>query len=55
MERYLIEFDVLRRKAEAGVVMGGPFSEACVSILRMQNAALSRNENSLLLASVQGP
>ena len=55
MERYLIEFDVFCRKAEAGVIMGGPCPEACVSILRMQNAALSRNGKSLFLASVQGP
>ena len=53
MERYLPEFDGLRRKEEARVIMGGAFPDASVSILRMQNAALSRNGKSLSLASVQ--
>ena len=34
MQRYLLQFDVLRRNAEAKVIMGGAFPDACVSILR---------------------
>ena len=51
-ERYLLELEVLRRRAEARDAIGGPFPDAYVPILRMQNAALSRNEKLLLLASV---
>ena len=36
------------------MVAGGAFRDGSVSILRMRNAALSRNEKSLLLAGVQG-
>ena len=52
--RYHLEFDVLRRKTEARVVTGGAFLDGFVSILRLQNAALTRAEKSPLLASVQG-
>ena len=55
MERYLLELDILRRKAEARIAMGGACPGGSVSILWMQNAPLSRNENPLLLASVRGP
>ena len=54
MERYLFESDVLRRKAEARVIMRGAFPDAFVSISRTQHAAVSRNGKSLLLSSVQG-
>ena len=54
MERYLLEFDALRRKAKSRVVMGGAFPDAFVSILCMQNAALSRRGKSTSPASVQG-
>ena len=54
MERALLEFDVLRRKAGARVVIGGALPGASASILRMQNAALSKNGKWLLLASVRG-
>ena len=53
MERYLPEFDILRRKAEARAEMKGAFPDGSVSILRMPNAALSRAEKSLLLESGQ--
>ena len=52
-DRYLLEFDVLRRKADARVVMGGAFPDSCVSILSMQDAAPSRYGKLLLLASVK--
>ena len=51
--RYQLEFDILRRKAEARVVMGGAFLDGSESILRMQNAAPSRAERSLPSASAQ--
>ena len=53
MGRYPLEFDVLRRKAEARVGVGGAPPDRFASILRMQNAGLSRNGKSLLPASVQ--
>ena len=42
--RYLLEFGALRRKAEARVIIGAACSEASVAILRMHNAALSKEE-----------
>ena len=35
MERQLLKFDLLRREADAGVLMGGAFPDGFVSILRM--------------------
>lgn len=52
--RYQPEFDVLRRKAEARVAMGGAFPDSSVSILRVQNAALSGAGKSSHVASVHG-
>ena len=52
--RYLLESDVFRREAEARVVMGGAFPDTFVSSLSMQNAAFSRAEKSLVLATVRG-
>ena len=40
----LMEFDVLREKAEARMAAGSGFPDEYVSILCMQNAALSKNE-----------
>ena len=54
LERYLREFDVLPRKAEANVVMGGAFLAGFVSILEKQSTAPSKTEKSLLFAGVQG-
>ena len=45
MGTYLIEFDMLRRKAEARMIMGGGFPDEFASVLCMQNAALAKNEN----------
>ena len=53
-DAYFVEFDALRRKAESKIQMGGGIPEGSVSILQMKNAALSRQEKSLVLASVQG-
>ena len=54
MGRHLLAFGVLRRKAAARVPTGGAFPGSSVSILCVQNAALSWADKSLLLASVQG-
>ena len=54
MARYLLEFGKLRRKAEARVMVRSAFPDRFASILCVQNAALSQNEKSPLLASVQG-
>ena len=53
--RCILECDVFRRKAEARAVIGGAFPDGSASVLRMQNAALSRVDKSLFLASVCGP
>ena len=50
---YLLAFDVLREKAEARMVMGSGSPDEFVSILCMQNAALSENEASLALAGMR--
>ena len=50
----LVEFDVLRNKAESIMQMGGGFPEAVVSPLSVQNASSSESEKSLVLASSQG-
>ena len=52
--RYLLIFDVLRGKAEARAIEGVALPGAFESVSRMQDAALPKNEKSLLLASVQG-
>ena len=53
IDGYIVEFDLLRRKAEPGMQIGGGFPEACVPVLCMQQAALSRHEKSLASASRQ--
>ena len=47
MDIYMMEFDVLRRKAVARKVMGRGFPDEVLSTLCVQNAALSKNETSL--------
>ena len=54
MGRYLLEFDILRRQAEAKVATRGALPDGFVSISRMQKAALPSTSKSLLMASVQG-
>ena len=51
MGTYLLEFDMLRRKAEARMLIGSGFPDECVSALRTQNASLSENEKTLAPAS----
>ena len=53
MDVYLMEFDVLREKEEARMATGSGPPEKSASILCMQNAALSKSEKSLTLASIQ--
>ena len=54
MGRYLLEFDFLRRKAEARAMAGGAFPDAVAPVSRMQNAALPGNEKSPVTARVRG-
>ena len=54
MDVFLAELDLLRRKAESRMQIGGGVPEAFASILCMQNAALPRQGQSLVLASVHG-
>ena len=48
-----MKFDTLRQKVEARMIMGGGFPDEFVSVLRMQNAALTKNEKTLVLASLR--
>ena len=50
---YLLEFYMMRLMAEARMIMGCGFPGEFVSVLRMQNAALAKNERTLVLASVR--
>ena len=50
-DAYVMEFDVLRKKAEARMAMGRGFPDDFVSILRMLNASLSESGKSRALAS----
>ena len=43
MDTYLLEFDMLRQKAESRMQMGAGFPDEFVSALDMQNAGLSKN------------
>ena len=52
-DRYTVEFDLLRCKAEPKMQMGAGFPETFVFVLRMQDAAPSRLEKSLASASTQ--
>ena len=51
---YLALFEVLRRRAESRLQMGGSSPETFVSILCIQKACLPRTDESLALASAQG-
>ena len=48
MDAYLMEFEVLRKKAEARVVIGGWFPDEFASMLCMHNASVSENLESLV-------
>ena len=52
-DEYLARMDLLRRKDESRAQMGGLPPNTFVSILRLQNASLSRTDKSTALASVQ--
>ena len=47
---YIVEFDRLRRRAESQMVMGADFPGQFIAIFRMDNAALSRQEKSSVMA-----
>ena len=52
MDTYLLEFEMLRQRAEARFDMGTGYPDEFVSVLCIQNAALSKNERQLVIASV---
>ena len=52
MDVYLLEFDILRQKAESRMSMGAGFPDEYVSVLCLQNANLSKNERQLVMARV---
>ena len=49
----IVEFDLLRHKAESKMEMGAGFPEALVPILCIRNAARSHEEQSSVLASTR--
>ena len=51
MDTYLMEFDMLRQKAEARMLMGSGSPDEFAPVLFVQNAALTKNEKTLALAS----
>ena len=51
IEDYIMEFDLLRREAAPRMKIGAGFPERFVSLLRMDDAALSRHEKSSIMAS----
>ena len=52
MGEYSARLDLLRRRAESRMGMADSFSETFASILRMQNASLSRADISLVVGTV---
>ena len=54
MERFLLEFDLLRTKAERKIQKGFQFPDSCISALCMGNAMLTPNQKTLVMAAVQG-
>ena len=51
MDTCIMEFEMLREKAESPVLMGSGLPNAFISVLCMQNAALSKNGKTAVLAS----
>ena len=43
MDAYMLEFDMLRRRAEARLALGTGFPDECASVLCMENASLTNN------------
>ena len=54
MERFLLEFDLLRTKAERKIQKGFQFPDSFISALCMGNAMLTSNQKTLVMAAVQG-
>ena len=54
MERFLLEFDLLRTKAEREIQTGFRFPDSFISVLCMGNALLTSHQKTLVVASVQG-
>ena len=54
MDASLVDLDLLRRQAKSEMQTGAAFPGECVSAPRIQDAASSRSEKSLVLASVRG-
>ena len=52
MDTYLLEFEMMRQRAEARFDMGTGFPDEFVSVLCITNASLSKNEKQLVIASV---
>ena len=52
MDAYLMEFDMLRGKAESRMQTGAGFPDEFVSVFCTQNAGLIRNEKTMVLASL---
>ena len=52
MDTYLLDFEMLRHRAEARFDMGTGFPDEFVSVLCITNASLSKNEKRLVIASV---
>ena len=53
IDEYVVEYDLLRRRAESKMEMGAGFPEQFVSILRGSNAGLPRHEEYVVAASCQ--
>ena len=51
MDAFLAEFDMLRQKADARMILGSCIPDGVASVNCMQNAALTKNEQTLVLAS----
>ena len=49
METYLMEFDMLRQKAEARVLMGSRFPDELAPVLCIQDATSTKNEKTFAL------
>ena len=52
MGAYSMEFDILRLKAGARMLMGSGFPDESACVSRMRNAALTRNEETSVSASL---
>ena len=53
MDTSIMEFEMLREKAEPCMLAGPGFPGASVSVLRIKNAALPKNEKTRVLTSLR--